>query len=104
MKGTDRLKRPEIQNLYAVFAKLENEDQVQALLLDLCTPKEIQDMSVRLHVASMLAQGESYQHIQEQTGVSATTVARVSRAMNYGAGGYDWVFSLQEDTRPSETH
>lgn len=97
MKATDKLNNPEIQKLYEMFAKLETKDQARALLLDLCTPGEIQDMSVRLQVAYMLSEGESYQYIQAQTGASATTVARVSRAMNYGAGGYDWVFSLEKE-------
>jgi TrpR-related protein YerC/YecD len=35
-----------------------------------------------------LAAGEHYSAIQEATGASATTISRVSKALNYGADGY----------------
>jgi len=54
----------------------------------LCTVREIQDMAQRLQVARMLSRGEHYTDIQEATGASATTISRVSKALNYGADGY----------------
>ena len=36
----------------------------------------------------MLSAGEHYTTIQEATGASATTISRVSKALNYGADGY----------------
>jgi TrpR-related protein YerC/YecD len=39
----------------------------------------------------MLAAGEHYTQIQEHTGASATTISRVSKALNYGADGYTTV-------------
>ena len=69
----DRLRTEEVDALLAVFAKLDDPDKIYHLLQDLCTPREIADMSQRLHVARMLAAGERYTDIQEQTGASATT-------------------------------
>jgi len=86
--GSDRIRTEEVDELLRVFAQLDDPDQVYALLQDLCTPREIADMSQRLQVARLLAAGEHYTQIQERTGASATTISRVSKCLNYGADGY----------------
>ena len=80
--------------LYETFANTTSASQVEALMIDLCTIREINEMATRLEVAKMLAAGESYLRIQEATGSSATTIARVSKCINHGAGGYRDVFGL----------
>jgi len=82
--------------LFETFAKTTESEQVDALMEDLCTIREINEMAIRLDVAKMLAQGESYLKIQEATGSSATTIARVSKCVNHGAGGYRKVFGLDQ--------
>ncbi len=67
---------------------LEDANETRAFLSDLCTPRELDDLSQRLEVACMLDAGSSYARIQEVTGASATTVARVARCLKYGPGGY----------------
>ena len=84
----DRVRTPEVDELLRAFLLLNTEDEAYALLLDLCTIREIQDMAQRLQVARMLAAGEHYSAIQESTGASATTISRVSKSLNYGADGY----------------
>jgi TrpR-related protein YerC/YecD len=84
----DRLKTPGVDDLLAAITSLESRDETYALLLDLCTIREIHDMAQRLHVARLLAAGEHYARIQEVTGASATTISRVSKCLNYGAEGY----------------
>jgi TrpR-related protein YerC/YecD len=84
----DRLKTPELDDLLSAFLALETPDEAYAFLQDLCTIREIQDMAQRFHVARMLAAGEHYSDIQTATGASATTISRVSKALNYGADGY----------------
>ena len=84
----DRVRTPEVDELLKALLLLDTEDQAYALLLDLCTIREIQDMAQRLQVARMLAAGEHYSAIQESTGASATTISRVSKSLNYGADGY----------------
>ena len=84
----DRMRTEEVDALLEVFARIDDADQIYNLLQDLCTPREIADMSQRLHVARMLAAGAHYTDIQEQTGASATTISRVSKCLNYGADGY----------------
>jgi len=63
-------------------------DDCRAFLADLCTPAELQAMTDRWAVAQQLADGLSYRRIHELTGVSVTTIGRVARYLNGGAGGY----------------
>ena len=84
----DRLRTPEVDELLRALLVLEDPEEAYALLQDLCTIKEIRDMAQRLHVARLLAAGEHYAQIRELTGASATTISRVSKALNYGADGY----------------
>ena len=92
----DRLRTPEVEQLLRALLTVENEDEAYAVLQDLCTIREIKDMAHRLSVARMLAAGEHYTEIQEQTGASATTISRVSKALNYGADGYTTVLDRLE--------
>ena len=78
----------ELQRLYRVLAKTDEPEQIKILLDDLCTIRELHEMAQRLTVAFMLDAGESYTVIQDKTGTSATTIARVSKCLNYGSGGY----------------
>ncbi len=84
----DRLRTPEVEQLLSAVLSLESADEAYALLLDLCTVRELQEMAGRLEVARLLATGEHYTAIQETTGASATTISRVSKSLNYGAEGY----------------
>ena len=71
----------------AIAAAATPED-ARALLADLCTPRELEDLSQRLDVALMLSQGASYMDVIHATGASSTTVSRVSKCLNGPAGGY----------------
>lgn len=82
------LRTKEVEDLLRVLASLDDEDRIFALLEDLFTIREIKETSQRLAVARMLSAGRSYSAIEEATGASATTIARVSKCLNYGAGGY----------------
>jgi TrpR-related protein YerC/YecD len=84
----DRLRTPEVDALIEALLSLDDPDDMYALLQDLCTVREIRDMSQRLTVARMLAAGEHYADIQAATGASNTTISRVNRALHYGADGY----------------
>ena len=90
-----------MEDLLKVFAGLTRPDDVFALLEDLFTVREIKDTSQRLDVARMLRKGSSYAVIEKATGASATTIARVSKALNYGAGGYGLAFEVL-DAREAE--
>ncbi len=76
------------QTLARALASLASSEEASALLLDLCTPREIEDLSQRLEVARLLDAGEPYLSVQQKTGASSTTVSRVSKCLNGPVGGY----------------
>lgn len=82
------LRTPEVDNLLEVFSAISDRDVLFALMEDLFTIREIRESSQRLSVAMMLDEGKSYARIAEATGASATTIARVSKCLSYGSGGY----------------
>ncbi len=92
----------EVDDLLEVLAGLTDPDDVFALLEDLFTVREIKDTSQRLDVARMLRDGSSYAVIEKATGASATTIARVSKALNYGAGGYKCAFGILDAKEATE--
>lgn len=87
---TDRqdIRTEDVEDLLKVFAGIDNPDAIYALLEDLFTIREIRETSQRLAVARLLSEGMSYSAIEEATGASATTIARVSKCLSYGSGGY----------------
>lgn len=78
----------EIDRLYKAILNLKNEEECAAFLEDICTIKEIQDLSQRLQVAVMLKDGYNYQEVCKQTGASTATICRVNKCLTYGRGGY----------------
>ncbi len=86
--------------LYNAVLKLETAEEVAAFLDDLCTIREIQDMSQRLQVALLLHDGKNYGEISEQTGASSATISRVNRCLHYGKNGYKNVIKkLEQDKK-----
>ena len=82
------IRTPEVENLLTVLSSITDQDTMYALLEDMFTIREIRESSQRLSVARMLDEGKSYAKIAEATGASATTIARVSKCLGYGSGGY----------------
>lgn len=76
------------RELYEAFLNLETVEEVETFLDDLCTIKELESMSQRLRAAKMLLQGKTYNEIVEETEISSATLARVSKCVRYGDGGY----------------
>ena len=71
--------KPDVKQLVHAFSLLDDEKDIQAFLTDICTPREICDLSQRLQVARYLDEGEPYVEVQARTGASSTTVSRVSK-------------------------
>ena len=78
----------DLQQLCRAMLLLKTPEECSAFLEDLCTIKELQDLSQRFATALLLDRGTGYQKISEETGVSTATISRVSRCLNYGSGGY----------------
>ena len=99
----NQLRTPEVDNLLEVLAELDDKDTIFALLEDLFTVREIRETSQRLEVARMLNAKKPYTVIEEATGASATTIARVSKCLSYGAGGYAAALRVLGDTAPEKS-
>lgn len=82
------LRTADVEALLDVLSAIDDKDSLFALLEDMFTIREIRESSQRLAVARMLDKGKSYAQIADSTGASATTIARVSKCLTYGAGGY----------------
>lgn len=82
------LHSPSMDRLFQAIMQLESVEACYAFFEDLCTVKEVQDMAQRFDAALLLSEGVSYQEIGRQIGISSATVCRVSKCLNYGAGGY----------------
>lgn len=75
-------------SLSQAILSLETREEVKHFLEDLCTPAEIEAMVDRWRVAQLLDKGLSYREVSDLTEVSVTTIGRVARFMEMGAGGY----------------
>ena len=64
---------------------------MQELFLDLCTYKEVEQMATRLKCAKLLKSGYTYNKVIEEVDISSATLARVSRCVSHGSGGYNVV-------------
>lgn len=93
----DITENSELDNLTFVLASIDDANSVVKLLEDLFTEREIRDLASRLQVARLLSEGTSYVEIEKATGASATTIARVSKCLNGGSGGYKIALDLFEN-------
>lgn len=83
--------------LCEAILSLKTREECYAFLEDICTIKELLEMSQRLSVAKLLSHGMSYSQISQKTGVSTATISRISRCIEYGSGGYKMIIErLQE--------
>ena len=77
--------------LFEAVTRLNTVEECAAFFEDICTIKELQDISQRLEVAEMLNNGKNYQEISKETGASTATICRVNKCLVYGSGGYRYV-------------
>ena len=76
------------RSLCQALLALRSVEEMQAFLDDLCTPAEREAMRDRWSVVPHLLVGEPYWQIHDATAVSITTIGRVARCLEQGAGGY----------------
>ena len=84
-------------DLYKAILSLRSEEECIAFFEDLCTMTELAAMEQRFQVARSLYAGKIYNEILAETGASSATISRVNRALQYGNGGYELIFSRQKD-------
>ena len=85
------LRTPDKDRLFEAILSLENIEECYQFFTDICTIRELDEISKRLKVSEMLYGGQSYAKICKDTGVSTATICRVNRCIEYGSGGYQLV-------------
>lgn len=88
------------QLVQAVLA-LNTPSEVKRFLRDLMTEGEIDDIAKRLETARLLQGNTPYPAIQAATGFSTTTIARVSKWLQQGEGGYRLILDRIHHHSPS---
>ncbi len=76
------------ENLFKAILQLDNITEAKKFFRDLLTFEEIIEFGKRWQAAKMLNQNVSYEKIVKATGLSSRTVARISKWLNKGMGGY----------------
>ena len=79
-------RKQHIAALVELLCRIDNEEDCVALLEDLCTAKELENMAERCHAAALLLEGKTYSQVMEQVEISSATLSRVSRCVQYGKG------------------
>jgi len=82
---------PKTNNLLSALLILKNARELKRFLRDLLTEQEILEFSRRWQAAKMLNNNVPYPIIEKETGLSSRTIARVSKWLSNGTGGYKLV-------------
>jgi TrpR-related protein YerC/YecD len=77
-----------LDRLLEALQAMRSPRELRAFLEDLCTPAELEAIADRWRVVPLLLDGLAYREIHDRTGVSVTTVGRIARCLDLGAGGY----------------
>ncbi len=92
----------DMKELYKAVLCLKTVEECGNFFEDLCTIKELQDLSQRFAVARMLDAGDNYKSISDATGVSTATISRVNKCLEYGSGGYRLVLDREKAGKESK--
>ena len=84
---TKKVTEEMVNDLYSLILSLESPEDYRLLFEDLCTYKEIEQMSLRVRAAKLLTEGKTYNQVMDEVEISSATLSRISRCVQYG-GGY----------------
>lgn len=87
-------------SLFEAVLTLQSVDEAAAFFRDLCTLRELNDMSHRWAVARLLAEGLPYREIADRTGASTATVTRINQWLQHGTGGYRLALDRTQSAPP----
>lgn len=89
----DKLRTDATDLLFDAILQLKTKEECYNFFEDLCTVNELQSMTQRFEVATMLKSNQTYLAISAKTGASTATISRVNRSLSYGNDGYDLILS-----------
>ena len=91
----DNFSIDKFDNLFEAVLTLKSIEECRKFFEDVCTIKELDAISQRLEVASLLSNGKNYQEVTALTGASTATISRVNKCLQYGKGGYGLVINKE---------
>ena len=94
-------RNPTTDALFDAILSLETREECYNFFEDLCTMKELSDMSQRFQAARLLLQGSTYDQIVKEVEISTATISRINRCSQYGEGGYQTVIERLEQAEPN---
>ncbi|MDD2414211.1 MAG: YerC/YecD family TrpR-related protein [Eubacteriaceae bacterium] len=74
------------KDLARALLAIQSEQECYDLLDDMCTIKEVEDMSNRFYIARLLSEGKTFIDVEKKTGASSATISRVNRCLKHGCG------------------
>ncbi len=89
----DKFSMETFDGFFEAVLKLKDKEECRRFFEDVCTIKELQDVTQRLEVAALLKSGKNYREVGERTGASTATICRVNKCLVYGSGGYALVLN-----------
>ena len=90
------MKKNNYSELYAEILKLETLEECAKFFDDLCTINELEAMLQRIKAAKMLLEDKTFQEVINETKISSATLARVSKCIKYGDGGYKDILTKEK--------
>ncbi|HEY5651251.1 MAG TPA: YerC/YecD family TrpR-related protein [Acidimicrobiia bacterium] len=84
--------------LLATIVRLGTVEEAAAFMRDLCTRKELEEMSHRWEAVKLLDQGIPYREISDRTGLSTATITRINQWLQHGTGGYRQMLTKIEES------
>lgn len=89
----DNWKTSAADELLTAIVALDDTSEAADFLRDLCTRKELEEMSHRWQAVKLLQQGIPYREISNRTGLSTATITRINQWLQHGTGGYQAMLS-----------
>lgn len=89
-------------SLFEAITAIKSADEAKKFFHDLCTPAELEAMRDRWLVVKYIKAKKPYRQINEETGVSVTTVGRVARFISHGTGGYNLIYERVNKRQDNE--
>lgn len=86
-----------IEKFFKAILTLETPEECRAFFDDVCTIKELQEISRRLEVARLLSEGKVFSEINRLSEASSATISRVNKCVMYGNGGYKMVLERMKE-------
>ncbi len=100
--ASDDWRNDDTAALFEAVVSLETRDEAASFFRDLCTRRELEEISQRWSVVRKLAQGHPYREIAAETGVSTATIVRINQWLKHGTGGYQEMLEKLGSTQDNE--